>query len=549
MGRAGRARGAPRVRPNDSASGEAARLMTDARQPAATAAPPPPGGPARWTRRRFLRVAGAGIAGLAVAGIGVLEAARGRSGASGPSPGRSPGPSGRAAPSPSATPDAHRTFRSRPDLRYLPLTIGTPASAVATGLLFLTPSVASRGDGPLIVDDVGEPAWLHPVSTSAAANLRLASYRGEPVLTWWEGTINGGYGQGEFVIADRGYREVARVRAANGLSGDLHEFLLTEEGTALFATMTTVPPLRPGGPALQTAVLQEIDVASGRLLFEWHSLDHISPDESNQPAVTKADQPYDYLHLNSIDIDHDGNLLVSGRHTFAVYKVDRASGAVIWRLGGQRSDFSVDADARFAWQHDARRQPDGSITLFDDNAAPNRSRGLVLAVDEVAMTARVRAAFLHPGSVTASSQGSMQVLPNGNALVGWGSEPFVTEFGAAGDVRFDASLPPGGSSYRSLRFAWQGRPIEQPALALNRDGGGQLTVFASWNGATEVHAWEVLGGHTGEALSPVARAARSGFETAIRTPGSPERIAVRALGADGAVLGLSAVTTVAAVVD
>src|SRR6202034_1834303 len=133
----------------------------------------------------------------------------------------------------------------------------------------------------------------------------------------------------------------------------------------------------------------EIEVASGRVLMEWRSLDHIAISESYLPPGRGV---YDYFHLNSIEVLPDGNLLISARHTWALYKLDRKTGRVIWRLGGKRSDFAIEKQARFSWQHHARRVGPGTITVFDDGAAvvPNtlsvrqtesQSRGLILAVD------------------------------------------------------------------------------------------------------------------------------------------------------------------------
>ena len=289
--------------------------------------------------------------------------------------------------------------------------------------------------------------------------------------------------------------------------------------------------------------MQEVDIASGQLLFEWRSADHVDPNESYVGA--SAGQPFDYFHINSIDVDTDGNLLISARHTWTVYKIDRQSGDVIWRLGGKLSDFAMGTGTQFAWQHDARRQPDGSITLFDDGSngskppTESQSRGLVLDVDESAHTAALGQAYSHLGGILANSQGSMQPLPNGNVLVGWGDQPFFTEFAADGSTALDARLPDGSTSYRALRFIWQGQPPDQPAVAVEQGDPFNTTIYASWNGATDVAAWVALGGDSAESLVPLGSRPRSGFETAVVVPGRPRLVAVRALDASGAVLAQS----------
>ena len=503
----------------------------------------PTSGDLLLTRRGFMRAAVAGGVAVGVASLGYWGAGAGLASAS----------LLRSTPSPSSAPGS-RSFRSRPDLSSPLIAVTTPGFRAGAGQVFLTPA---NGPGPIIVDNAGVPIWIHPVSGKKAFNLRVSTYRGAPVLTWWEGAIATGTGQGEYVLADESYAEVARVRAGHGLQGDLHEFILTPEGTALFTvyqqlvaplTLSASPqlsgsPQASGATPLLDSIVQEVDIASGRVLFEWHSSDHVSPNESF--AGPSAGHPFDYFHINSIDVEPDGNLLISARHTSAVYKIDRQTGAVIWRLGGKLSDFEIGGGAQFSWQHDARRQPDGSITLFDDGSNgskpsnEDRSRGLVLDVNELSHTATLRQAYIHSDGILANSQGSMQTLPNGNVLVGWGDQPQFTEFAADGSVVLDARLPAGSTSYRAVRFPWRGRPSNHPAIAAERTDSGATTVYASWNGATDVGSWVVLGGDSQDSLVPLGSQPRSGFETAIVVPSRPRVVAVKALDASGAALGQS----------
>jgi len=389
--------------------------------------------------------------------------------------------------------------------------------------------------GSYIYDNSGSPVWIRDLAGKAYTNFGVGSYRGSPVLSWWEGMpVAAGYGQGEYVIVDRSYSEIGRVKAANGLQGDLHEFLITAQGTAL---LTIYSPLA-GSANLLDGIVQEIDIASGRLLFEWRASDHVDPAESYLPPP--FGKPLDFFHINSVDADTDGNLLVSSRHTWTVYKIDRVTGRVIWRLGGKKSDFAMGQGARFAWQHDARRQPDGSITLFDngsDGSTPSTedlSRGLVLDVSESAHTASLRNAYTHP-AILAMSQGSMQLLPDGNVVVGWGFQPRFTEFAADGTIILDGRLPDGSFSYRTLHFDWHGIPAQPPAVTSEQEPNG-TAIYVSWNGDTEVANWVALGGDSPTALSPLGSKARTGFETTIPVHGRPKYIAARALDAAGATL-------------
>jgi Arylsulfotransferase (ASST) len=186
------------------------------------------------------------------------------------------------------------------------------------------------------------------------------------------------------------------------------------------------------------------------------------------------------------------------------------------------------------------RRPDGTISLFDNEATPPRaeqSRGLVLALDERRMTARVVREYTHPERLLSIAEGSMQTLANGNVFVGWGPAPHISELAPGGRLLLDLTLPEGSDSYQAFRYPWVGEPPDPPALATRRRDGG-VTVWASWNGATEVARWQVLGGEAPDALVPLASSPRRGFETGLSV--RPSRyVAVRALDASGAVLGTS----------
>ncbi|HSZ69884.1 MAG TPA: arylsulfotransferase family protein [Solirubrobacteraceae bacterium] len=475
------------------------------------------------TRRQLLRTAGAGAAGVALAGTaGELLA--------GALASRAP-----AAPLPPK-------WRSRPDLRIPALTVTRRAEGVSEDAIFIAPYNSPIGQaGAVIVDNRGEPIWENPLAGKVTMNFRVQRYRGSPVLTWWEGSIELGHGVGEYVIADAAYRTVRRVQAARGLRGDLHEFVITPRDTALLtsyvvteADLTAVGGARRG--TIQDAIFQEIDLASGRVLLEWHSLDHVALEESYAPV--EAD--WDFFHINSVDVDGDGGLLVSARSTHTIYKVDRG-GSIRWRLGGKRGDFAMGPGSEFAWQHDARRQPEGTLTVFDNGATPaveRRSRALILDVDERAMTAALVRQYTHP-RILAGSQGSVQLLANGNVFVGWGEAPRVSEFRRSGEIVFDAVLGAQYECYRAFRLPWTGRPAQAPAIAV-AGAGRDAIAYASWNGASEVRAWQLLGGAQPNRLLPIRTARSRGFETALATAAaSGPCFAVRALDASGAPRGQS----------
>jgi hypothetical protein len=224
---------------------------------------------------------------------------------------------------------------------------------------------------------------------------------------------------------------------------------------------------------------------------------------------------------------------VSARHTHALYKIDRRTGRILWRLGGKRSDFALGPGVRFAWQHDARRRPDGTISLFDNEAAPQtgpQSRGLVLRVDERRRRVTLVRSIVHQPRLLAATQGNLQLLPNGDWFVGWGARPYFTEYDPTGKrVLFDARFGYRDDSYRAYRFPWHGHPAGRPALSV--DG---RTAYVSWNGATEVAAWQLVADGR-----PAGTLPRTGFETALSVPAGVSTVAVRALAHNGGVLGTS----------
>ena len=516
------------------------------------------------SRRRFLAVAGATALGAVTFGtvlevLGQTNVAAGGlahpDSATGPGTGTIGSSPSSPTDSPGPTAGARHRYHSRPDLTPPVVDVVTPYGPAAPGLTFLTPNNGAGSDGPLIVDNAGHPIWVRPDSNgSGASTFRPITYLGQPALSWWEGANNNGIGVGEFVIADPAYRELARVKAVGASQADHHEFQVTPDGRVFLFSDAGVAASAVIGAAPQPwrvldCAIQEIDITSGALLFEWHAADHIGLDESYVAPPTTSGTLHDYVHANSIEIDTDGNLIVSARNTSTIYKIDRATGAVMWRLGGKASDFRLGPGAAFSWQHDARRQPDGSLSLFDDGAAPGTSRGLILALDEASMSADLLREYHHAPPIRSTSEGNLQILPDGHVLIGWGSTSAYTEFTRDGQVVMDATFPASATAYRDLRYPWAGRPIDRPALAVE-PAGAEMTVYASWNGATEIVRWQVLGGTSGgasaAALTPLAAGPWTGFESTIVVGRRAPLVAVEAIDRDGHILGRSSTVSLPA---
>ena len=442
-------------------------------------------------------------------------------------------------------------FQTRTDLRPPVVTIQKRSPAADKGLVFIGPKARQAGArqaGPMIIDDSGEPIWFRALQGRVQAfDVRVQQYQGKPVITWWQGTASQGMGKGEGRIFDSHYRLVKRVRAGNGYRSDLHEFLITPHDTAV---ITIYHPVRRdlrsvGGPdhGIQVdSIVQEVDIATGLVLFEWHSIGNVTARESYSPAPSNPNVPWDYFHVNSADMDANGDFLISGRSAWTVYKVERHSGHIAWRLGGKRSTFKRGPGASFAWQHDARFRDGGHLSIFDNSAAPpvrKRSRAIEIALDTSARTATLVRVDTHANTL-AATQGDVQFLAGDHRFVGWGSQSAFTEFGADGGILFDGRVAIGYDTYRAYRQAWTGTPLSKPRIRARARKGGTTAIFASWNGATGVARWEVLAGVSATALSPVTTTPRGGFETALRVSAPGPYFAVRALDASGAELATSA---------
>lgn len=464
------------------------------------------------------------------------------------------------------TPSAHiasnpgevQHFHSRADLQPPALVITARSLQSAPGDLFSTPYSGPGQSGPMIFDEAGNVVWFDPLpSGTEASNLQVQQLDGKPVLSWWQGYIPPqGFGQGEEVIVNSAYQQIGRIHGGNGLKADLHDFHISSQGTAV---MTVFDPIDcdlsaqggPRGGAVTDSIFQEIDLRTGLVRREWHSLDHVPLSDSYSPAhTTSSEWPFDFFHINSVDQLAGERTLISARNTSALYELNTLTGQVLLRVGGKHSDVTLARGSATAYQHDATVLENGTISMFDNGADPkvhSQSRGLVVAINPQAKTDTVVAQYEHPSALSSGSQGNIQQLANGDVFVGWGSRPYFSEFSASGALLLDGHMHGSYQSYRTYRFPWTATPAGAPAVAAvaahaGAGGRGPVTVYASWNGATTVVSWRVLAGPSPQQLAPVATAARTGFETAIPTPGGvgpATYVAVQALDASGAVLGTS----------
>ena len=456
------------------------------------------------------------------------------------------------------------TYVSEPQLHPPVLTshISTDPKYLAPGYIFMAnfynvsyPPMVGQS-GPLILDNQLQPVWFKPVPVKdVAGNLSLQTYQGKPALAWWEGVVTntGATESGRYVIVDQHYHTLATLQGADGWVLTIHELVIRGDHAWVTANKNLPRNLsRYGGAyngALIDSAVQEYDLKTGKLLYTWDALKHISLDDGRATLPTNG-FPWDAYHVNAIDVPGDGTFVVSMRNTWAAYKVDIATGRIIWTLGGPHSSFRLGTGAEFEWQHDVQVYPGSPlVSMYDDHCcqitsggtyvSPSaHSRGLVLKLDPANHTAAVAAQFSHGASFNADYMGSLEPLANGNEFVDWGSTPYISEFSPSGQMLMDAYLPFPDLTYRAKVEPWVGLPLYPPAAAVRRTTRG-TTVYASWNGATELSSWKVLAG-SGGSPAVVATHAKSGFETAIPVGGSYKSFRVQALDARGRVIGTSA---------
>jgi Arylsulfotransferase (ASST) len=356
-----------------------------------------------------------------------------------------------------------------------PITVLTSGSGAdnGNGDIFLAPEGGGQyGAGPEIVSTTGKVIWFHQIPAgSIATDFRTQTYLGRPVLTWFQGD-NGGSG-GEGVIYNDHYQQIATVRPGGGDLPDFHEFFITPWNTALILAqrVATANLTAIGGSAHQQVldgIVQEIDIRTGQVLFQWDSADYVPYSDSHAPPPASPGTPWDWFHINAVHLDTDGNLLISSRFTWTIYKVNRRTGAVMWELGGKQSSFRLkaapgqvldSAGEIFAFQHDPEALGGGLYTVFDDESdGPttllSSSRAVTISLDLSTHTATLVKSVSQPEGLVAGATGNAQTTRNGDLFVSWGGLSYFSEFSPSGRLLFNAKLPDGIATYRAYRLPW-----------------------------------------------------------------------------------------------
>lgn len=474
------------------------------------------------------------------------------------------------------------SFVSEPNLHPMKVTVNTNQPGTSSGLIFVAPyafsSDATIGQsGALILDNEGNPFWFRPLNSPNLMNtdFRMQKLDGKPVLTFWQGTLvtppaytDAPAGSSEpgscYYILDNSYQLVRTVKARKGFTSDIHEFLITPDNTALLLSTKAIPmDLTPfGGPQngfIQDFAIQEIDLHTNKLIFFWDAIEHIPLTDSFEQAssATSSNNIWDAFHLNSIGLtDNPREILVSGRNTWTIYKINKPTGDIIWRLGGKQSNFTIESGAHFSWQHDARFLPNNMISLFDDNCCESSSippgtppaHGLILQLDLDNMTANFLRSYYHDPNLQVASQGNVQSLDNGNKFIGWGESQYYSEYHKCGNtvdnpnlnMIYDAQMPGSNFTYRAYRNNWVGKPFYPLSIAV-KIINGLVTVYVSWNGSTKTAAWAVYAGRSPDHLRKIKIMEKSGFETAGEVNSYGPYFKVKALNSKGKVIGVSKV--------
>ncbi|TEY45985.1 hypothetical protein BOTCAL_0324g00040 [Botryotinia calthae] len=439
----------------------------------------------------------------------------------------------------------NRTYTTRPDLISPRLNVLQDDPRCDDGLYTM---ISLRGDkvhitgqSPMIHDHQGNLVWMN-ASYGETFGLNVQRYKNVDYLTFWQGDDSvGGHGEGVYILLDSQYKEAYRLTAGNNALGDLHEFHITPEGTALLTQyILKEMPIQYRRRTRQgwvwDSIIQEINIGTNEILFEWHASEHFNTEDSYFPtggAGLRSSHGFDFFHINSIDKDGLGNYLISSRYYQSVSYIDGKTGVILWELGGKRNSFKDLSEGKattFSWQHDAHWTADHKgITLFDNGARyglrpqAESSRAIHISLDLEAMTAEILREYVNPRKILSASQGSMQVLESGNVMVGYGYNAAWTEYSSEGEVLCDVHI---GSqktfntgavqTYKVLKHAWVGRPDTVPDVNVM-----QNNVYVSWNGATEVRKWVLEGAKTDrgeggeEEFQMVAEVQKSEFETEI----------------------------------
>ncbi|HEY2297711.1 MAG TPA: arylsulfotransferase family protein [Jatrophihabitans sp.] len=441
---------------------------------------------------------------------------------------------------------------------YPAMTVTERIGKPAPGYIFAGPKIdgprpSGAPVGPMILDGRGRPVYfMNTQAADRATDVRVQTYHGKRVMTYWLGGTgaNPGIGVGDDYIVDQHYKVLRVVHWHGTDKADQHEFNLEPDGVhALIVSyhQTTTDATRAGGPANQAVfdgVVQEVNLKTSKVDFEWHSLNHVGVANSYEALPANNTTPWDYFHINAVKVDTDGNFIISSRHTWTVYKVNRTTKKIMWSLGGKKSTFTIGRGAAFSWQHDPEPLGNNTYRIFDNAATTDagvppthpQSRVITIQLNLKNKTATNLGHIVYPtNNLSAPSQGNAQTLPAGHTFVDWGQQDHITEFNAHRQMIFDAQFPTSPTlydSYRAYKSAWVGTPTWSPT-AKTSTPNGKRQIDALWNGASTVNRWRILGGASRTSLHIIGRVNWNGYDTAFRLSSYPKFVQLVAIDSHG----------------
>ncbi|KAL9127029.1 MAG: hypothetical protein Q9217_004018 [Psora testacea] len=440
-------------------------------------------------------------------------------------------------------------------------------------LLFFTP-YQSHNDSARIYDLQGHLIWDRQEFAPDGAvfhahNLHPLDLNGKPHLIYTTSTEIHGPKEVRSVILDNTYSFIDEFKNMNNrILLDGHDFEVIREGRAVLQPAWinhAAYPTDTGTRPIREAVVQVLDFESREVEFEWFSLDDVPVNETCLEV-----NPFDYFHINTVTVSPTGDYLVAGYHVCTIYLVNATTGSIVWRLGGSRSSFTFIDNYEIRFLHHLRAQPLENVNIplslqgkvsntthlalsFFDNAwdtygAPTAqsSSGVVILLDLIHMTAQVVERYPHPGGTYAAMFGSMDLLPNGDRFIGWGSLKEATQFTRSGELVYHVQIGEKASmvgSLRTFKRPWSARPHWGPVVfAYSWVCGWPSVLYASWNGATDIHAWTFYGSDSSDGqFQSLGTVEKDGFETSMKAGRSVRLAYVEAMTEDGEVLGRSPV--------
>lgn len=370
-----------------------------------------------------------------------------------------------------------------------PLLTGFPQpflDTLPTNFPAIQPSIiATVGEDPLYFSPfrLGAPSPIyHPTMEITNDTGRPLFYREMPspsldLKLHWNGLLTYfSTARNMFFVMNSRFEVVDSI-ATVGYQTDGHDIEFLRNGHTLLFALDIVPGYDVsqliGGPPdavrVEGVVVQELDQTKD-VVFNWRGFDpgRFQYSDVLRPEETK-NGVLDVTHTNSIELDNDGNITISNRCMSEITKIDRQTGAILWRFGGKHNQFTLIGDTLwFDYQHCFRRLPNGHVMMYDNGNKNGFARAVEYILDETNKTATLAWQFDRGRTVPSTAMGSVQRLTNGNTLIGWGLVPnktiAFTEVNANNDIVYEADMPTADwANYRVFRMPFPGTADVAPS--------------------------------------------------------------------------------------